>query len=505
MRVILQQVELEFITPNAVQLIERAGRTCYKSEDKITDESAAEFVRMLLKRGHESVIEHAHATFRVICDRGVSHEFVRHRIFSYCLAGDTEVISFKRKKGYRTKRWTLEQLYKWQSDPKRKGRLRLIRLRSVASNGVLVPGEIIQILETGKQEVFQVRSKSGRVIKATSRERFLTPTGYRRLQDMKVGDKLMVNGLPAWANREWIEQKYIHEQMTRSEVAALAGVSDSYLGQAIRRMEIKKPLSLRINRQPGHGVRGMHSIEGLAKLSESKRGKNNPAWKGEEVGPGGGRARAQKMYVADVCWGCGTTERVERHHCDGDAINNSPENVLLLCPVCHKSFHAGAAVLAVHSDEIVEITPAGVQQTYDLEMAGPHNFVANGFVVHNSQESTRYCNYSKSKFGNEITVIQVPLTKPEQSSAVWREANEMAERYYFKLLALGEPPEIARAVLMTDLKTELVGTANFREWRHFLRLRMSLKAHPQMREVAQKIGCILLRECRPVFEDVVTV
>lgn len=63
--------------------IERAGRVCYKSEDKITDTSAEGFVRGILKRGHESVIEHQNITVKVICDRGVTHEIVRHRISSY--------------------------------------------------------------------------------------------------------------------------------------------------------------------------------------------------------------------------------------------------------------------------------------------------------------------------------------------------------------------------------------------------------------------------------------
>lgn len=58
--------------------IEAAGRTCYKSEDKITDGSAEKFVRGIIKRGHEAVIEHGSLTVRFICDRGVSHEIVRH-------------------------------------------------------------------------------------------------------------------------------------------------------------------------------------------------------------------------------------------------------------------------------------------------------------------------------------------------------------------------------------------------------------------------------------------
>lgn len=63
--------------------IERIGRVCYKSEEKISEGSAERFIRGLIKRGHESVIEHESLSVRVICDRGISHEIVRHRIASY--------------------------------------------------------------------------------------------------------------------------------------------------------------------------------------------------------------------------------------------------------------------------------------------------------------------------------------------------------------------------------------------------------------------------------------
>ncbi len=63
--------------------LELCGRTCYKSEDKITDGSAEKLVRRVISSGHESVIEHEKVTVRIICDRGVSHEIVRHRIASY--------------------------------------------------------------------------------------------------------------------------------------------------------------------------------------------------------------------------------------------------------------------------------------------------------------------------------------------------------------------------------------------------------------------------------------
>lgn len=64
-------------------LIELAGRTCYKSEDKITKDSAAAFVKRIIKSGHHSVIEHVNITVRFITNRGVTHELVRHRLASY--------------------------------------------------------------------------------------------------------------------------------------------------------------------------------------------------------------------------------------------------------------------------------------------------------------------------------------------------------------------------------------------------------------------------------------
>lgn len=83
MRPIKPSVQILSVTPTPLQLIELAGRTCYKSENRISPMSAETFVRSLIRRGHESVLEHASATLRFICDRGVSHELVRHRLASY--------------------------------------------------------------------------------------------------------------------------------------------------------------------------------------------------------------------------------------------------------------------------------------------------------------------------------------------------------------------------------------------------------------------------------------
>ena len=85
MRVIEPQVEIldEINGEEMLRKIERAGRVCYKSEERITPDSAKAFIRNILKSGHESVIEHEKISVRIICDRGVTHEIVRHRMASY--------------------------------------------------------------------------------------------------------------------------------------------------------------------------------------------------------------------------------------------------------------------------------------------------------------------------------------------------------------------------------------------------------------------------------------
>jgi thymidylate synthase (FAD) len=120
-----------------------------------------------------------------------------------------------------------------------------------------------------------------------------------------------------------------------------------------------------------------------------------------------------------------------------------------------------------------------------------------------SQESTRYCNYAKDKFGNELTFIK-PCFWAEDSAAyaVWLNQMESAERAYIKLTADGIPPEQARSILPNSLKTEIIVTMNLREWRHFFRLRTSRASHPQMREVAVPLLREMQRILPAVFDDI---
>ena len=116
-----------------------------------------------------------------------------------------------------------------------------------------------------------------------------------------------------------------------------------------------------------------------------------------------------------------------------------------------------------------------------------------------SQESTRYCNYGNADGG--CTFIY-PFWMTEETDNDWKWACGSAERAYLDMLQNGASPQEARSVLPNSLKTEVVMSANLREWRHFFKLRTARAAHPQMREVAIPL-LLELRSLIPVvFDDI---
>ena len=132
-----------------------------------------------------------------------------------------------------------------------------------------------------------------------------------------------------------------------------------------------------------------------------------------------------------------------------------------------------------------------------------------------AQESTRYCNYAKDKFGAECAFIDLEPgimldNKMKKMSgeeialvmAEWTSAMEDAERHYMRLLELGATPQIARAVLPNSTKTEITVSANYREWRNFFKLSVPADVHPQMREVTIPLLKELKGMIPVIFDDI---
>ena len=132
-----------------------------------------------------------------------------------------------------------------------------------------------------------------------------------------------------------------------------------------------------------------------------------------------------------------------------------------------------------------------------------------------SQESTRYCNYRNEKFGSECSFIGIENSisldthmKKLDSITInrivgeWYQAMSDAERHYNNMIELGASPQIARGVLPNSLKSELIITANYRQWRNILKLRVDKGAHPQMREITISLLKELQSKIPIIFDDI---
>lgn len=124
-----------------------------------------------------------------------------------------------------------------------------------------------------------------------------------------------------------------------------------------------------------------------------------------------------------------------------------------------------------------------------------------------AQESTRYCNYNKDKFGNELTFIKPLFLGPGTDDyRLWANAMLQAEYRYMQLIQNGRTPQEARSVLPNSVKTEVVMSTNYREWRHFFKLRAARAtgpAHPQMEELTRPLLEELKKLIPVVFDDIV--
>ena len=124
-----------------------------------------------------------------------------------------------------------------------------------------------------------------------------------------------------------------------------------------------------------------------------------------------------------------------------------------------------------------------------------------------TQESTRYCNYSKGQFNNQITVIKPFFWDnnnfdDKKKYEIWEKLMNQIEQGYNELIAAGAKPEEARSILPNSLKTEIVMTMNLREWRHFFKLRTAEDAHPQMQEITIPLLAEFRKRVPVIFDDI---
>ncbi len=190
---------------------------------------------------------------------------------------------------------------------------------------------------------------------------------------------------------------------------------------------------------------------------------------------------------------------------DGQEILKKIEQCGRVCyksegKICEGSAEKFVANIIKRGHEAV-LEHASITVKFVVDRGVSHELVRHRLASY-CQESTRYCNYTKDDFGSEITFILPYYFVDSVAYNTWKDAMRTCENAYFELLNIGLTPQEARAVLPNSLKTEVVMTANLREWRTFFKLRTAVAAHPQMREVTRPLLEKMKQLVPVVFDDI---
>ena len=452
-------VELVNAFSNPYDTVVATARTCYSPrviypEDVRKDDRARArrdaIAESIYKAGHHTTIQHA--TFQFVLD-AVSRQFIWSFLHSHpfynCVAGDTEIPHFHGN----GRPWTIRELYLRWHDLKKRRYVQKMHIRSVDEAGNLVPNVIREVAYSGPKPLFKVTTMLGYTIRSTREHRYRRPDGcWSTLGELHVGDRILVNGTRLYKDKAWLEQQYHVSDLTQRQMAIVAQTTPHTIRKWIRHFKLQKPLgSWSRGVDPHNKGRTKADYAPLAKTSQIllARGHRPPPngprelnsnWRGRRVkNP---RDRAKLWYKAEQCMVCGCTRaerRIERHHINKDIYNNDPENILILCSVCHKAAESPyRKIKRVIADRIIAIEPDGFEDTYDLVVEGPnHNFVANGFIVHNSEQvSQRYVEVSPDRY--VIPPLEAEALELYRQTA----ARQMAA--YHRLMELLEPTVAAR-------------------------------------------------------------
>lgn len=121
-----------------------------------------------------------------------------------------------------------------------------------------------------------------------------------------------------------------------------------------------------------------------------------------------------------------------------------------------------------------------------------------------SIESTRFCNYSKGKFGNELTVIS-PCNMDKSSGIyhIWLKTMNDIEKAYIDMSEMGAKPDQLRMILPHSLAAEVTMSANLREWRHIFKMRCQKAAHPSVRQIMLQVLNEFKKQIPVIFDDLI--
>lgn len=430
------------------------------------DNDPARFVAWLFREGHGSPFEHPVLTFYLEVPIFVSRQLVKYR--HSCLAGDT-LVYFESENGHGYWKSIADHWDDWHNGVEttfRNGttfrrQLPSIREAHVRSVNEVTLGKersrVNDIVQSGEKEVFEVHTLGGNSITASADHLFFTPQGWKRVKELSAGSEVYLQGkgFPGVTPET--------RRVPNSLRVAICAWSRSQLGTILER---DGDTCATCGVVP-HDYRVDHIIPVAANIEKALMVSNLQA----------------------VCPEC-DKDKTNREQALRDTSRMSP--------------------VLVRPDAIVSIESRGVQMTYDLCLDAPHhNFFANGFVVHNSinEVSGRYSVLGDTFYVPDSVrpLAQVGDTGAyifEQGTdeartvaeATFRSASENAWADYESLLDHGVAKEVSRMVLPVNVYSQMVVTANLREWLHIVAQRANeAPSHGQyeIAMVADQVGLVL--------------
>ena len=452
--------------------IEAAGRTCYKSEDKITDGSAEKFVRGIIKRGHEAVIEHGSLTVRFICDRGVSHEIVRHRLAAFCQESTRYVASSKRDCTVNSED---DVLYAYNE-----AGLSMKRIADRSND------------KYSEYDVSEILRKHDTTIREHGRRGTINSYYFETID---TPEKAFLLGF-IMADGSIRRDSY---QLTISQKES----ESWWLLNMIREFIQPDAKSLTVSD---------------SQISTDLRSKGIIPNKTYE----------STSDTVDLLWNSVPAEYKPdflRGLLDGDgSIRWFYQKPTSKTQSCHIQFTGNRYLM----EKIRDFLSAELDYTTTVK-TDYYSGVLHRVVITDSGKGKQLCDmmyrnfkfpYGHSKTARYYEAFDLPIPVAFQKPLVgdfnviapstlggkslwyWGQAIIESELGYKALIESGCSPQEARAVLPNSLKTEIVMTADLREWRHFLKLRTSPAAHPQIREVAIPLLNELKSLIPVIFDDI---
>lgn len=550
MKVIKPSAEVMFFVPEngmtPEQAIEKAGRNCYKSEDKITHDSAEKFVRMLRKRGHHAMLEFGYAMAHVVGDRGNCYDDCTEvltwdgwKLFKdtsdedkfITLNPDTYKTEYQTRTAYIEKDWDGYLIHgsstavdfavtpdhrmlwyhydsradkNWRIDKAEEMENRRVKFQ----RGLFHPWEGKEVPENYPQQntlAFAkfmgmfitddckwqgvsetgVRKTVGQISLSQTKERgcqyikkFLDELGWHYIKDK---DGFRINNSELY--------RFICKDFPEGEKKHLVGRVPSWIKEA-----------------PVEYIRAFLESAVVGNGNVHKKNNHEVIYTAcfEKAGD------YQELYLkAGLCSIIRVDDRVgEFHFINGRrCCHNVPTYIVSVTKRTNEHlFNRKNWKKLYYDGKVYCVTvPNGllyVRRNGKAFWSGNSHEQVRHRLASYAQESTRYCNYSKGKFGNEITVVEQAIAPiGSDKFPIWKESMERAERDYFNLLKNGWPPEEARSVLPIALKAEIVVGANLREWRHIFNMRCSKFAHPIIRGIMLGILKKFNEKMPSVYED----